>query len=160
MLNLQRHKWEEYNIESIVSGKNTDGVSLLELFLKDYSKEFNIKTLNANCKRCLKDYLDKYKSKKKRMDSNCKYILHKKREGLTLSFGSGIYVNNNNINDEYAKKLISKFTSILGDSFTMDYLFSKYPKEDVKNIDCKNNILNTEKPKPVKKTRKPRKTKK
>lgn len=152
MLNSLKHNWNEYTIENIISGKSADGVSLLELFLKDYAKEFNISTLNANCKRCLKDYLDKYKSKKRRMDSNVKYILHKKREGIPLDFGSGIYVNNNNINDEYAKKLIRKFTDILGDKFTMDYLFSKYPKDDVKEV-------NDSEVKVVKPRRKRKKTK-
>jgi hypothetical protein len=92
------------------------------------------------------------------MDSNCKYILHKKREGIQLEFGSNIFVNNNNITEEYANKLISKFKTVLGDKFSMDYLFSKYPKEEskkeVKNIEV---VSEEVKEQPVKKTRKPRK---
>lgn len=158
MLSLHKHNWLDYKIENIVGGKSADGVSLLELFLKDYAKEFNITTLNASCKKCLNTYLQNYKSKMMIMDSNCKYILHKKREGIQLEFGSNIFVNNNNITEEYANKLISKFKTVLGDKFSMDYLFSKYPKEEpkkeVKNIEV---VSEEVKEQPVKKTRKPRK---
>lgn len=158
MLSSHKHNWLEYDIENIIGGKSADGVSLLELFLKDYAKEFNATTLNASCKRCLVDYLQKYKSKFLIMDSNSKYILHKKREGLPLGFGSNIRVNNNNITDEYAIKLISIFKESLGDSFTMDYLFSKFPKEEVKNIE----VVSEEVVKPIekKKTKRTRKPKK
>lgn len=159
MQSSHKHNWLEYDIESIIGGKSSDGVPLLQLFLKDYAKEFNSTTLNASCKRCINDYLQKYKSKITIMDSNCKYVLHKKREGIPLKFGSNIRVNNRNITDEYAKELISKFEKTLGDAFKLDYLFSKYPKEEPKNIEVKAEKVITEevKEKPVKKTRKPRK---
>ena len=155
MRSSHKHNWLDYKIESIVGGKSSDGASLLGLFLKDYSREFNITTLNASCKKCLNGYLQNYKSKFRKMDSNCKYILHKKREGLQLGFGSNIFVNNNNITDEYANKLIRKFKTVKGDGFCMDYLFSKYPKEEIKEVE-----VVSEEIKPVKKIRKPRKSKK
>lgn len=155
MQSSHKHNWLDYKIESIVGGKSADGASLLELFLKDYAREFNITTLNASCKKCLNNYLQNYKSKFRKMDSNCKYILHKKREGIQLEFGSSVFVNNNNITDEYAKKLIRKFEKAKGASFCMDYLFSKYPKEEIKEIE-----VVSEEVKLIKKTRKPRKSKK
>lgn len=155
MQSSHKHNWLDYKIENIVGGKSADGVSLLELFLKDYAKEFNITTLNASCKKCLNTYLQNYKSKLKKMDSNCKYILHKKREGIQLEFGSSVFVNNNNITEKYAKKLIRKFKAVKGDEFCMDYLFSKYPKEEIKDIE-----VVSEEVKPVKNTRKSRKAKK
>ncbi len=152
MQSLHKHNWLDYKIENIIGGKSADGVSLLQLFLKDYAKEFNITTLNASCKKCVNGYLQNYKSKFMKMDSNCKYILHKKREGIQLGFGSNIFVNNNNITEEYAIKLISKFKAIKGNEFSMDYLFSKYPKEEIKQV-------NEEEKTVVKPRRKRKKTK-
>ena len=53
---------------------------------------------------------------------------------------------------EYAIKLISKFKAIKGDEFSMDYLFSKYPKEEIKQV-------NEEEKTVVKPRRKRKKTK-
>lgn len=146
--NSHKLNWLDFNIDGIIGGKTSDGVRYLELFLKDYKKEFNNTTLNANCRKCLNDYLRKYKDKYNIMDSKCDYILHKKREGIQLGFGSSVFVNNNNITNEYAKKLVSKFKKVQGDSFEMSFLFSKYPKEVIKKV---------EEPKKIKRTRKNKK---
>lgn len=134
MLSLHKHNWQDYNIDYIIGAKDSDGVRLLQLFLIDYKKEFHVEKVNPSCRRCLNDYLKEYKSKFKIMDSTCKYVLHKKREGIQLGFGSSIFVNNKNITDSYAKKLIEKFKKAKGDSFELSYLFSKFPKEDIKVI--------------------------
>lgn len=41
------------------------------------------------------------------MQNKCKYRLHTKYENIPLEFGSPILVNNNNITDEYAEKLLT-----------------------------------------------------
>lgn len=40
------------------------------------------------------------------MASTCNYRLHAKYENIPLEFGSPILVNNGNITDEYARKLL------------------------------------------------------
>ena len=58
-----RIKWEEYNITYIVGGKTNDNVRLLQLFLIDYKKEFNVTSVNPSCSKCLKGYLEQFKKK-------------------------------------------------------------------------------------------------
>lgn len=132
MQNLHKLNWSEMNIEKVISGKTADNTSYLELFLQDYSKEFNNTTLNASCKSCLKDYLRKYKLKFNSMENDSNYVLHEKRQGLPLGFGSSVFVTNSNITDKYALTLIKKYKKAQGDKFTMDFLFSKYPAEEPK----------------------------
>ena len=67
------------------------------------------------------------------MENKSQYRLHPKREGLQLEFGSSIFVNNKNITDDYAEKLIEKYSKLRED-FTLDYLFSHYPKETKKEV--------------------------
>lgn len=138
MLNLHKHNWENMNIEQIIGGKTADNTRYLQLFLKDYSKEFNITTLNAGCNKCIKDYLRKYKSKFNNMDNNSNYVLHKKREGIQLGFGSSVFVNNDNITDKYAEQLIKRYKKShesKGEVFELSYLFCKFPKEEIKPVE-------------------------
>lgn len=155
MLSLYKHNWNDYSLQNIIGGKSADGVSLLGLFLKDYSKEFNTKTLNASCRSCISTYLKNYKSKFRQMDNKCDYVLHKKREGLQLDFGSNIFVNNNNITNDRALKLIKRYKKAQGDKFELSYLFEAYPKEEVKEI-----IVTLEEPKEQPKKKRTRKNKK
>ena len=146
-------QWHKMNIETIVSGKTADDISYLKLFLIDYKKEFNVEVVNPSCSRCLNNYLDSFKKKYNKMENTSNYILKKKREGLQLSFGSSIFVTNKNLTDEYAKKLIERFSKKEG--FTLDYLFDKYPKEEIKK-EIETVTETTEQPQ-VKRTRKKRK---
>ena len=86
------------------------------------------------------------------MENKSQYRLHPKREGLQLGFGSSIFVNNKNITDDYAEKLIKKYSKLRPD-FALEYLFSHYPKE-VAKTEVKDEILE---PTEVKKPRKKRK---
>ena len=123
------------NIEKVIGGKTADNTSYLELFLQDYSREFNNTTLNASCKSCLKDYLRKYKLKYNKMENNSNYVLHEKRQGIPLGFGSSVFVTNSNITDAYANKLVEKYKKVQGDEFKMSFLFSKYPAEQIKEVE-------------------------
>lgn len=131
-LSLHKLNWLEMNTDGIIGGKAPDGVRYLELFLQDYSREFNNTTLNPSCRKCINDYLNNYKQRFRIMSTDSNYLLHKKRQGIQLEFGSGIFVNNNNITDAYAKKLIKRYKSIQGDKFEMSYLFEKFPVEEKK----------------------------
>jgi hypothetical protein len=122
MQNLSRHKWEEYSLESIIGGKSSDGVSFLKLFLIDYSKLFHTTTLNAGCQKCIKDYLTNYKNKINKMENpnTSQYRLKQKYNNIPLEFGSNIFVNNNNITDEYAEKLLERYS--------VEKIFDVYPQ--------------------------------
>lgn len=117
------HKWEEYSIDNIIGGKSSDGVSLLKLFLQDYSKLFHTTTtLNAGCQKCLQDYLTNYKNKINKMENPnaSNYRLKQKYQNIPLEFGSNVFVNNNNITDEYAEKLLERYNA--------EKIFDVYPQ--------------------------------
>jgi hypothetical protein len=138
-------------VNDIVSKVTANGVKYLELFIRDYTREFNT-TVNPSCGKCIADYLRIYKEKFQAMENSSDYQLHKKREHLQLEFGSNIRVSNANITNEYAKRLISRYHPIHGEK-TLDYLFSKYPKNETEivveelDVNIENLIKNTaEKP--------------
>lgn len=112
---------------SIVGGKTSDGTPYLELFLQDYSKSFGAKNLSAGCGNCVQEYLKKYKQKHTVMSNKCDYVLHKKREGLSLGFNSGVIVTNANLTNEYAERLIKNYRTN-NPEFDISLLFEKYPK--------------------------------
>lgn len=117
--------WVNYNISDIISGKDTNGVRLLELFLKDYKKEFNVNVVNASCQRCLQDYLNKYKQKKQINIMASQYKLKKKYENIPLTYegeGYNVMVNNNNITDDYARILLKRYP--------VEKIFDEYPLEE------------------------------
>lgn len=87
-----------------VTGK---GVRYLELFLKEYTTLFP-GTVNPSCPKCLSGYLIKYKNHYKSMSNTCAYRLHARYENIPLEFGSAILVNNSNITQEYAEKLLQQ----------------------------------------------------
>jgi hypothetical protein len=125
MQNLSRHKWEEYNLENIIGGKTADNIPLLKLFLQDYSKLFHTTTLNAGCQKCLKEYLTNYKNKINKMENpnTSQYRLKPKYQNIPLEFGSNIFVNNNNITDEYAQTLLMRYSA--------EKIFDVYPTIEV-----------------------------
>lgn len=97
--------FKSMDIGTIIDGVGGDGVRYLETFLKEYTSLFS-ETVNPGCTKCLTQYLDKYKNHFKAMENTSKYRLHPKYEGIPLEFGSPILVNNGNITDEYAEKLL------------------------------------------------------
>jgi len=125
MQNSLKHKWELYSLENIIGGKSSDGVSLLKLFLQDYSKLFHTTTLNASCQKCLQEYLNNYKNKIQKMENpnTSNYKLKPKYNNVPLEFGSNIFVNNNNITDEYAEKLLERYSA--------EKIFEVYPTTEV-----------------------------
>lgn len=95
----------EMTIENIRGGKDASGVFYLESFLKEYTSIFPGK-VNPGCSKCLTEYLNRYKNHFKKMENKCAYKLHKKYENIPLEFGSDIVVNNANITNELALKLL------------------------------------------------------
>jgi hypothetical protein len=115
---LHKHNWEEFKLSDIIGGVDPDGVRFLKLFLIDYTKVFS-ESVNAGCSKCINNYLEKYKSKFKKMENNSQYILKKKYEGISLNDHSSVMVNNRNITEEYAKELLKTHAA--------QEIFDKYP---------------------------------
>lgn len=125
------HNWTEFSLELIIGGKTSDNIPFLKLFLQDYSRIFGVDTLQAGCQKCIYQYHKDIIKHFSKMETQSKYKLHKKREGLQLEFGGSEFVTNDNITDESAKKLVKRFKEINPD-FKMDDLFEVYPKEESK----------------------------
>lgn len=125
--------WTKIDTDTIIGGVAPDGGKYLKSFLIDYKTEFFVEVVNASCPKCIKDYHNEFIKKYGTMENKSQYRLHPKREGLQLEFGSSIFVNNKNITDDYAEKLIEKYSKLRED-FTLDYLFSHYPKETKKEV--------------------------
>jgi hypothetical protein len=64
--------------------------------------------VNPACQKCLSEYLTRYKQHYNAMANTCAYRLHAKYENIPLEFGSAILVNNANITDAYAQKLLDR----------------------------------------------------
>ncbi len=93
------------DINTITHSVRGDGVRYLRLFLEEYTSIFNEK-VNPSCPKCLTAYLERYKNHFNPMANTTQYRLHAKYENIPLEFGSPILVNNGNLTDEYAKKLL------------------------------------------------------
>lgn len=65
------------------------------------------------------------------MENNSKYQLKPKYEGIALEFGSQTMVNNSNITDDLAKKLIKRLEKENKD-FKVSDLFEVFPVEEIK----------------------------
>lgn len=99
-------QWENMTTEQIIGGVTPDGIRYLKLFLKDYSVKFNVDNLCASCNNLIADYHKKYKIKIGETTNNCPYRLLDKYNGIQLEPCSNVFVNNSNITDELAEKLL------------------------------------------------------
>ena len=125
-------EWGNKILKEIVGGKNADGSSMLESFLKDYSQLIGIKlsSLQPSCPNCLQRYYNEYILKTGNMENSCDYKLQKMFNGLPLEFGSSVFVHNGNITNEYAEKLISRYLDAAderGEEWLPDAIFAQYP---------------------------------
>ena len=148
MPSLHKLNWLNIGIDSILTNSNSEGVRYLQLFLKDYTNltgEF----VNAGCNKCIAKYYNNYINQIFDMENDSKYRLHKKREGIPLSFGSNVRVTNRNITDSYAETLIKRYSEINKD-FKASDLFSEFPKEEPKEIE----VTETTKPKRKRRSKK------
>lgn len=94
------------DIATVTRSVTGSGERYLELFLREYTSIFKEK-INPSCPKCLTEYLNRYKNHFNSMANTCNYRLHAKYENIPLEFGSPILVNNGNITDEYAQKLLA-----------------------------------------------------
>jgi len=95
------------DISTLTRSVTGEGVRYLELFLKEYTSLFP-GPVNPSCPTCLYNYLTAYKQHYSNMQNICKYRLHAKYENIPLEFGSAILVNNINITDAHAQKLLQQ----------------------------------------------------
>lgn len=142
-------EWHKIDIGQIIGGVAPDGSPLLKHFLIDYKKEFSVQVVNASCHKCINEYRHEFVKKYSDMENTSQYRLHKKREGLQLEFGSSIFVTNKNITDDYAEKLIKRFSDIKPD-FELSYLFSQFPETKTEIVETETTQIEVEK-KPRKK---------
>ncbi len=102
--------FQNMDVNTLTASTTAEGVTYLNLFLKEYTSLFNEK-VNPSCNKCLTAYLAKYKRKmaqKNNNPENSGYRLKAKYQNIPLEFGSPILVNNNNLTDAYAEKLLSR----------------------------------------------------
>lgn len=90
---------------TIMTAVRSDGVRYLQVFLQEYTALFK-ETVNPGCPKCITTYLNRYKNHFEEMENPCAYRLHNRYENIPLEFGSPVLVNNSNITDEYASKLL------------------------------------------------------
>lgn len=136
----------ELSFSAILSGVSEDGTKYLKLFLQDVVNVLNIRQPNASCQKCLRNYYEQLTMHSiPKTEVMSQYKLLKKREGLSLEFGSQIHVTNANITDEYAEKLIERFKKV-NENFKLSDLFQTYPgNEKEKKTKADPKKLETEK---------------
>jgi len=102
-------EFQNMDINTIATGATADGVRYLQLFLSEYRSIFS-EAVNPSCNKCLNNYLTKYKNyiMSKTNQNTSGYVLKAKYENMPLEFGSSILVNNTNITEEYALKLLEQ----------------------------------------------------
>ena len=103
--------WREIDKVAIFTGKDEHGNRYLSQFLKDYAATFNPDMINAGCQRCLEDYYTrtiKELNTMKEPKNESGYVLKPKYQGISLEFGSNIFVTNGNITKEYGDTLLEK----------------------------------------------------
>lgn len=102
--------WLKIDKVTIFNGKDENGNRYLSQFLRDYKETFNPDIINAGCDRCLEDYYQKFIKYLSTMSNekpkNSGYVLREKYENMPLEFGSPILVNNSNLTDEMAEKML------------------------------------------------------
>ena len=115
--------WLELSIQTIIGGKSPEGRLYLSDFLKDYTRAFG-GTVNAQCAKCLKEYINKYRSKMATTNTPSHgYILKKKYNGLQLPNG-GEPVNNATLTLEQVQVLLDFYKDPAK-------IFDKYPEGGV-----------------------------
>ena len=95
------------DIATLTRSVTGGGVRYLQLFLQEYTALFP-GTVNPSCPKCLAQYLTRYQKHYYAMANTCQYRLHARYENIPLEFGSPILVNNANITDAYAQKLLAR----------------------------------------------------
>lgn len=100
--------WGKYQAAEVLSGMNENGSRLLPFLAKDYKE----KTGGEICPSCgsfnqkYNSFIQKYYIMKKDNENTCGFRLKPMYQNIPASFGSAVFVNNNNITDELALGLL------------------------------------------------------
>lgn len=100
--------WGKYQAAEVLSGMNENGGRLISLFARDYKKI----TGNDICHTCnsfiqkFNSFIQKYYTMAKDAENTCGFRLKPMYQNIPASFGSPIFVNNNNITEELALGLL------------------------------------------------------
>ena len=121
-------QFEFLDADAVLSKVTPNGVRYLEIFLNEYEELTGEKDINAGCNRCIANYLTTFKTIKFKMKNinKSKYVLKEKYNNIPLEFGSNIFVNNQNLTDKYAKKLLEVYSK--------DQIFEEYPIDKPKIV--------------------------
>lgn len=114
-------QFEFLDANAVLSNVTPNGVRYLEIFLNEYEKLTGEKDINAGCDKCITNYLTTFKKLKFKMENKnkSKYRLKEKYNNIPLEFGSNVFVNNNNLTDKYAQKLLKVYPK--------EQIFEVYP---------------------------------
>lgn len=104
--------WTLLDKATIFTAKDEDGNRYLSEFMRDYMKMFPNTDPQAGCSKCLDEYynnfIKKYKEMNNQVENTTGYKLKEKYQNIPLEFGSGVLVNNQNITEEFAIKLLER----------------------------------------------------
>jgi topoisomerase IA-like protein len=101
----QHNQWAVIDANTLARGKDSEGVRYLTKFAKDYFNLFS-EALNVGCQKCIRQALTKYNYKIMSTDKDTKAVLKAKYNNISLGFGTGKIVNNDNITQETALRLL------------------------------------------------------
>jgi len=117
-------KWLKYKAEEVLTDKDKNGNRLISSFASDYKRVFN----QDVCPSC-KDFKIKFQKFIKQIQimknqdkKNSGFVLKKMYQNIPLGFGSSVYVNNDNMTDEYGAELLENHPR-------GEELFSHIPEE-------------------------------
>ena len=121
-------KWSKYQAAEVRTGTDQDGNRLIVSFAGDYKAVFGADVC-PNCNGFDQKFINflnatKVMSEKKKSG----YVLKKMYQNIPLEFGSSIFVNNENITDEYGSELLKNHPKGKG-------LFDAVPKQQDFTVD-------------------------
>lgn len=99
-------KWDKYQAVEVRTGTDQDGNRLIISFARDYKEVFG-SDICPNCNgfdRKFNNFLNKTKLMTEKKKS--RYVLKKMYQNIPLEFGSSLFLNNENMTDEYGAKLL------------------------------------------------------
>ena len=99
-------KWSKYQAAEVRTGTDQNGNRLLVSFARDYKEVFGV-DICPNCNGFNQKFIN-FLNKTKPMSEKKKsgYVLKKTYQNIPLEFGSSVFVNNENMTDEYGAKLL------------------------------------------------------
>tara|TARA_R110002167_G_scaffold81296_3_gene222682 strand:+ start:29 stop:433 length:405 start_codon:yes stop_codon:yes gene_type:complete len=119
--------WNKYSPDTILTGRNKEGVRLIIEFGKDFKNKMGY-DLDIGCIKCFRNDFQKFLNRGTMAERKSAYKLKPMYNGLSLGFGSKVYISDQNITDELAERFVKEHPKGLS-------LFSEYPKQEEPKAD-------------------------